>query len=70
MSIYSKEIVNFVACKKCVQEDAGVEHLAVGINIDNEIVVSCTYHQEHIVTWKLADDVVSDLIKNGCDCCE
>ena len=33
-------------------------------HIDNEIVVSCTYHQEHIVTWKLADDVVSDVLSN------
>lgn len=70
MSIYTDDIVNFITCNECIDEDLNPNNLAVSITIDNEILISCPIHLKHIAKFELKHDIVSSLIERGCDCCK
>ena len=67
--IKDSDIVQVLACKLCVDEDYANRCLKVSVTIDNEFLVSCENHEVHLGKWALKDDIVTELIKKGCDCC-
>ena len=67
--IKDSDIVQVLACKLCVDEENGTGHLKVSVTIDNEFLDSCENHEIHLGKWALKDDLVTELIKKGCDCC-
>jgi hypothetical protein len=73
--VKSTEIISFMHCKKCVEElPKGFSpreyiNIEIGVNLDNQMLLSCVRHGEHVGAFTLKDDLTMEVIDNGCDCC-
>jgi len=77
--VKSKEIIAFIHCKECIKEidrenlDVSPReyiNLEIGINIDNQLLVGCVRHNEHVGAFTLHEQVNMQVMEQGCDCCE
>jgi len=77
--VKSREIIAFIHCKECIKEidrenlDVSPReyiNLEIGINIDNQLLVGCVRHNEHVGAFTLQEQHNIAVLEQGCSCCE
>ena len=77
--VKSKEIIALIHCKECIKgidrDNLDVSpreyiNLEIGIHIDNQLLVGCVRHNEHVGAFTLHEQVNMQVMEQGCDCCE
>ena len=68
---FDRDVVQSMSCGICMEASKGKNngHMLVSITIDNEMLVSCQSCHTHLGIFPLKNDVVTELIEKGCDCC-
>ena len=68
---FDRDVVQSMSCATCMEASKGKNngHMLVSITIDNEMLVSCQSCHTHLGIFPLKNDVVTELIEKGCDCC-
>ena len=73
--IKSKEMIAFMSCGLCMEElpddmsPREYGNLEIGINIDNQMLIGCARHDEHVGAFTLHEQVNMEALERGCDCC-
>jgi len=77
--VKSREIIAFIHCKECIKEidrenlDVSPReyiNLEIGINIDNQLLVGCVRHNEHVGAFTLQNQHNIAALEQRCSCCE
>jgi len=77
--VTSNEIIAYIHCKECIEEidrdglDVAPREyisLEIGINIDNQLLIGCVRHNEHVGAFTLHEQINMQIMDKGCDCCE
>tara|TARA_R100000808_G_C2153605_1_gene163984 strand:- start:99 stop:332 length:234 start_codon:yes stop_codon:yes gene_type:complete len=74
--VLSEHIVSYLHCKLCVEElpketsPRDYINIEIAINLDNQMLLGCVRHGEHVGAFTLKEDYTPELIGQGCDCHE
>ena len=74
--VLSEHIMNYLHCGLCIKElPEGTSpreyvNIEIAINLDNQILLGCVRHGEHVGAFTLKEDYTPELIGQGCDCHE
>ena len=77
--VKSHEASSYLNCRKCVEyweltdkreSPRDYARLEIAINIDNQLLIGCVRHNEHVGAFTLHEQVNMQAMSRGCDCCE
>ena len=74
--VKSTHMIAYLSCTMCMEElpddmsPREYGNLEIGINIDNQMLIGCARHDEHVGAFTLHEQINMEAMQRGCDCCD